>query len=65
MLRLFEEADGVSPVRKKPQVQSPNRFGKIAVMMGGRSAEREISLMSGRNVLEALVRQGEIGRAHD
>ena len=48
----------MSPVRKKPQVQSPNRFGKVAVMMGGRSAEREISLMSGRNVLEALVRQG-------
>ncbi len=29
-------------------------FGKIAVLFGGRSAEREISLMSGRNVLEAL-----------
>ncbi|MBX3665283.1 MAG: D-alanine--D-alanine ligase [Burkholderiales bacterium] len=28
--------------------------GKIAVLFGGRSAEREISLMSGRNVLEAL-----------
>jgi D-alanine-D-alanine ligase len=29
-------------------------YGKIAVLFGGRSAEREISLMSGRNVLEAL-----------
>ena len=29
-------------------------FGKVAVLMGGRSAEREISLMSGKNVLEAL-----------
>ncbi|MCW5575668.1 MAG: D-alanine--D-alanine ligase [Burkholderiales bacterium] len=28
--------------------------GKIAVLFGGRSAEREISLMSGRNVLGAL-----------
>lgn len=33
-------------------------FGKVAVLMGGRSAEREISLMSGTAVLEALRRQG-------
>jgi D-alanine-D-alanine ligase len=33
-------------------------FGKIAVLMGGRSAEREISLMSGSNVLEALRQAG-------
>jgi D-alanine-D-alanine ligase len=29
-------------------------FGKVAVLMGGRSAEREISLMSGNAVLKAL-----------
>ena len=29
-------------------------FGRVAVLMGGPSAEREISLMSGRAVLEAL-----------
>ena len=29
-------------------------FGKVAVLMGGASAEREISLMSGRAVLAAL-----------
>ncbi len=33
-------------------------FGKVAVIMGGRSAEREISLMTGSNVLEALQRKG-------
>lgn len=33
-------------------------FGKIAVLMGGLSAEREISLMSGGNVLEALRHAG-------
>lgn len=32
--------------------------GKIAVLMGGLSAEREISLMSGSNVLEALLKAG-------
>ena len=33
-------------------------FGKVAVLMGGRSAEREISLLSGNAVLSALKRQG-------
>ncbi len=34
------------------------RFGRVAVLMGGDSAEREVSLMSGRAVLEALRRAG-------
>ena len=34
------------------------RYGKVAVLMGGRSAEREISLMSGSAVLDALCRAG-------
>jgi D-alanine-D-alanine ligase len=33
-------------------------FGKVAVLLGGRSAEREISLLSGEQVLEALRRAG-------
>lgn len=33
-------------------------FGKVAVLMGGWSAEREVSLRSGQAVLDALVRQG-------
>jgi D-alanine-D-alanine ligase len=33
-------------------------FGKVAVLMGGSSAEREISLMSGAGVLAALRSQG-------
>ena len=32
-------------------------LGKVAVLMGGQSAEREISLMSGQGVLEALCSQ--------
>ena len=36
---------------------SPN-FGKVAVLMGGRSAEREVSLMSGQGVLAALLARG-------
>ena len=33
-------------------------FGKVAVLFGGCSAEREVSLKSGRAVLNALLRQG-------
>ncbi|MDX2476020.1 MAG: D-alanine--D-alanine ligase, partial [Gammaproteobacteria bacterium] len=34
------------------------RFGKVAVLMGGPSAEREISLLSGNAVLKALLDEG-------
>jgi D-alanine-D-alanine ligase len=40
-------------------------FGKVAVLMGGTSAEREISLMSGTGVLEALTSQGVNAHAFD
>ncbi|NDC60852.1 MAG: D-alanine--D-alanine ligase [Betaproteobacteria bacterium] len=33
----------------------PTQTAKVAVLMGGRSAEREISLMSGHGVLQALL----------
>ena len=35
-----------------------NDFGKVAVLLGGRSAEREVSLKSGAAVLAALQRSG-------
>ncbi len=41
------------------------RFGKVAVLMGGSSAEREISLMSGGGVLAALQSQGVDAHAFD
>jgi D-alanine-D-alanine ligase len=37
---------------------NPAEFGKVAVLMGGLSAEREISLKSGAAVLAAMQRQG-------
>jgi len=40
-------------------------FGKVAVLLGGRSAEREISLLSGNAVLAALRRQGVDAYAFD
>jgi D-alanine-D-alanine ligase len=40
-------------------------FGKVAVLMGGKSAEREISLMSGNGVLAALKQKGVDAHAFD
>ena len=40
-------------------------LGRVAVLMGGRSAERQVSLASGRAVLEALRRQGVEAIAFD
>ena len=38
--------------------RSASDYGQVAVLMGGVSAEREVSLRSGAAVLEALTRQG-------
>ena len=40
-------------------------FGKVAVLFGGKSAEREVSLKSGSRVLDALQRQGVDAHAFD
>lgn len=42
-----------------------NDFGKVAVLLGGRSAEREVSLNSGSRVLAALQRNGIDAEAFD
>lgn len=44
--------------RPQPGARRAADFGKVAVLMGGISAEREISLKSGQAVLAALRRQG-------
>ena len=46
-------------------VTDPKRFGRVAVLMGGTSSEREVSLDSGRNVLEALRSRGVDAQAVD
>ena len=40
-------------------------LGKVAVLMGGRSAEREVSLMSGSGVLKALQDSGVHAQSFD
>ena len=44
---------------------SGHNFGKVAVLMGGDSAEREVSLMSGSGVLKALQSRGVDAYAFD
>jgi len=62
------------------RITEAGAFGKVAVLLGGGSEERDISLISGRAVLAALQRRGvdatgvdprdeplsslQIGRAH-
>ncbi|MGH1541809.1 MAG: D-alanine--D-alanine ligase [Arenicella sp.] len=41
-----------------PAAHMVDKFGKVAVLMGGPSAEREVSLKSGAAVLAGLQRQG-------
>jgi D-alanine-D-alanine ligase len=47
------------------RASSPKDFGKTAVMLGGDSSEREISLLSGNAVLAALKRRGVDAHAFD
>jgi len=50
---------------RKARRIAARRFGKVAVLFGGRSAEREISLRSGSMVLAALDRAGVAAFAFD
>jgi len=47
------------------RVADPKEFGRVAVMLGGDSSEREISLLTGTAVLEALKRRGVDAHAFD
>ena len=60
------------PVHKRLQqaaahypLPDPAALGKVAVLMGGRSSEREVSLMSGNGVLQALKSRGVDAHAFD
>jgi D-alanine-D-alanine ligase len=52
-------------VKHEGESMNSSRFGKVAVLMGGRSAEREISLLSGNAVLGALREGGVDAHAFD
>jgi D-alanine-D-alanine ligase len=52
------------PERRR-RVSDPRDFGRVAVLFGGDSSEREISLLSGNAVLEALKSRGVDAQAFD
>lgn len=47
------------------QLPSARELGKVAVLFGGASSEREVSLMSGQGVLQALQQRGVDAHAID
>ncbi len=47
------------------RVVEPQTFGRVAVLLGGTSSEREVSLQSGKAVLEALQSRGVDAHAWD
>src|ERR1700681_3366490 len=60
--------DGMSLLNlnlKERRARLGSDFGKVAVLLGGDSTEREISLLSGNAVLAALTRRGVNAHAFD
>jgi D-alanine-D-alanine ligase len=57
--------DSRLPTPGADRVSDARQFGRVAVVMGGSSAEREVSLDSGRNVLAALQARGVDAHAID
>jgi D-alanine-D-alanine ligase len=47
------------------RAKNPAEFGRVAVALGGDSTEREISLLTGKAVLDALARRGIDAHAFD
>jgi D-alanine-D-alanine ligase len=55
----------ISPLPAFDEAAAVAGFGRVAVLFGGASAEREVSLMSGTGVLEALRSRGVDAHAFD
>jgi D-alanine-D-alanine ligase len=51
-MRLQYDARGIR------RIEAAAQFGRVAVLLGGTSSEREVSLISGKAVLAGLVRRG-------
>lgn len=47
------------------QMLDPSTYGRVVVVYGGNSAERDVSLVSGRAVLESLKRSGIDAHGYD
>ncbi len=47
------------------RISDPQAFGRVGVLLGGASSEREVSLNSGQNIFDALLRRGVDAQAVD
>lgn len=56
---------GLAPSARHHPLAAPQSFGKVAVLFGGTSAERDVSLKSGNAVLSALKSRGVDAHAFD
>jgi D-alanine-D-alanine ligase len=65
MMATHPIPDSRFPTPGAQRITDPAQFGRVAVVMGGSSAEREVSLDSGRNVLAALQARGIDAHAID
>lgn len=54
-----------APQNSPPRAADAGEFGRVAVLTGGRSAEREISVLTGNAVLAALLERGVDAHAMD
>jgi len=64
---MFEQNIGLWGERVKARIANLDvkSLGRVGVLLGGRSGEREISLMSGNGVLQALLLKGVDAHAFD
>ncbi len=54
-----------SAMESRIAIGDAGQFGRVAVMLGGQSSEREVSLATGKAVLEALLEKGVDAYAWD
>ncbi len=54
-----------SEVQKDLSQVNVAALGKVGVLLGGKSGERDISLMSGKGVLDALISRGVNAHSFD
>ncbi len=46
-------------------MSNKNKYGKVAILMGGNTTEREVSFMSGKAILASLIKSGVYAFAFD
>jgi len=64
-MQRLENVSALTPTPTDTAAEAGRSFGKVGVLFGGRSAERDVSIMSGTGVLQALISRGIDAHAFD